>query len=102
MVAKPRAKLTPADPAPPARPQPFPLPLTRSGLSGFPSPAQDYEGRTLDLNKLLMKRLSSTFFMTVTGDSMEALGIAAGDLLVVDSPIWQRKVSLAGRPCQRQ
>ena len=84
------AKLIPADPAPPAQPLPFPLPLTRAGLSGFPSPAQDYEGRTLDLNERLVKRPASTFFMTVTGDSMEALGIAEGDLLVVDSAIEPR------------
>lgn len=82
--------LTPADPAPPLLPLPYPLPLIRAGLSGFPSPAQDYEGRTLDLNERLVKRPSSTFFMTVTGDSMEALGIKEGDLLVVDSAIEPR------------
>ncbi len=82
--------LIPAHPAPPSQPLPYPLMLTRAGLSGFPSPAQDYEGRTLDLNERLVKRASSTFFMTVTGDSMEALGIQAGDLLVVDSAIEPR------------
>lgn len=40
----PHPKLIPADPAPPAQPMPYPMPLTRAGLSGFPSPAQDYEG----------------------------------------------------------
>ncbi len=35
---------------------PHPLALTRAGLSGFPSPAQDYEGRTMDLNERLVKR----------------------------------------------
>ncbi|MDZ7852286.1 MAG: translesion error-prone DNA polymerase V autoproteolytic subunit [Halomonas sp.] len=79
-----------AHPEPPSLPLPFPLPLTRAGLSGFPSPAQDYEGRTLDLNERLVKRPASTFLMTVTGDSMEALGIGAGDLLVVDSAIEPR------------
>jgi DNA polymerase V len=82
--------LIPAPPEPPSLPLPFPLMLTRGGLSGFPSPAQDYEGRTLDLNERLVKRAASTFFMTVTGDSMEALGIHAGDLLVVDSAIEPR------------
>lgn len=85
-----RTALIPAHPAPTALPLPFPLTLTRAGLSGFPSPAQDYEGRTLDLNERLVKRAASTFFMTVTGDSMEALGIQAGDLLVVDSAIEPR------------
>lgn len=82
--------LIPADPTPSTQPLPYPLPLTRAGLSGFPSPAQDYEGRTLDLNERLVKRPSSTFFMSVTGDSMEALGIVDGDLLVVDSSIEPR------------
>ncbi len=50
-------------PTPAPLPLPYPLPLTRAGLSGFPSPAQDYEGRTLDLNERLVKRPSSTFFM---------------------------------------
>ncbi|WP_163558382.1 translesion error-prone DNA polymerase V autoproteolytic subunit [Halomonas sp. NO4] len=86
----PDAKLIPAHPEPPLLPLPYPLPLTRAGLSGFPSPAQDYEGRTLDLNERLVKRPASTFFMTVTGDSMEAFGIAEGDLLVVDSAIEPR------------
>ncbi|QFU01007.1 LexA repressor [Halomonas sp. THAF5a] len=86
----PHDTLIPAHPEPPSLPLPFPLPLTRAGLSGFPSPAQDYEGRTLDLNERLVKRPASTFFMTVTGDSMEALGIGAGDLLVVDSAIDPR------------
>jgi DNA polymerase V len=64
--------------------------LTRAGLSGFPSPAQDYEERTLDLNERLVKRPSATFFMTVTGDSMEALGIHDGDLLLVDRSVEPR------------
>ncbi|MFY0989941.1 LexA family protein [Halomonas sp. C05BenzN] len=86
----PHAPMIPAHPAPPAQPLPHPLALTRAGLSGFPSPAQDYEGRTLDLNERLVKRPSSTFFMSVTGDSMDALGIHDGDLLLVDRSIDAR------------
>lgn len=77
-------------PTPDPLPLPYPLPLTRAGLSGFPSPAQDYEGRTLDLNERLVKRPSSTFFMNVTGDSMGPLGIHEGDILVVDRSIDPR------------
>lgn len=46
----------PPYPAPPSHPLPYPLPLTGADLSGFPSPAQDYESRTLDLNERLVKR----------------------------------------------
>ncbi|WP_302140992.1 LexA family protein [Halomonas alkalicola] len=62
----------------------------RSIISGFPSPAQDYEARTLDLNERLVKRPSASFFMTVTGDSMESLGIHDGDLLLIDRSIEPR------------
>lgn len=77
-------------PAPPPLALPYPLALGRAGLSGFPSPAQDYEGRTLDLNEHLIKRPSSTFFMNVTGDSMETFGIYDGDTLVVDRSLDPR------------
>ncbi|RCV89708.1 LexA family protein [Billgrantia montanilacus] len=79
-----------AHPAPPSLELPYPLALGRAGISGFPSPAQDYEGRTLDLNERLVKKPSATFFMTVTGDSMDRLGIHEGDLLLVDRSIDPR------------
>lgn len=52
--------------------------------AGFPSPAEDYIDRNLDLNKYLIKRPSSTYFMRVTGDSMINAGIHSGDILIVD------------------
>ena len=82
--------LIPAHPDPATQALPYPLALGRAGLSGFPSPAQDYEGRTLDLNERLVKRPSATFFMTVTGDSMVNLGIHEDDLLLVDRSIDPR------------
>ncbi|SEG44258.1 LexA family protein [Billgrantia desiderata] len=84
------ANLIAAHPEPPSLALPYPLALGRAGLSGFPSPAQDYEGRTLDLNERLVKRPSATFFMSVTGDSMERLGIYEGDLLLVDRSLEPR------------
>ncbi|MBW6392414.1 LexA family protein [Billgrantia antri] len=84
------ANLIPAHPEPPSLALPYPLAVGRAGLSGFPSPAQDYEGRTLDLNERLVKRPSATFFMGVTGDSMVRFGIYDGDLLLVDRSIDPR------------
>lgn len=52
---------------------------------GFPSPAQDYVERRIDLNALLIQHPSATYFVTATGDSMIEGGIGSGDLLVVDS-----------------
>lgn len=51
---------------------------------GFPSPAQDYIEDSLDLNKLVVKHPSATYFVRVSGDSMLGAGISNGDLLVVD------------------
>ena len=63
--------------------QPLPLFLTRVP-AGFPSPADDYVDRQLDLNDLLVQRPEATFFVRVEGDSMTGAGIHSGDLLVVD------------------
>ncbi|KAB1443873.1 translesion error-prone DNA polymerase V autoproteolytic subunit [Pseudodesulfovibrio senegalensis] len=52
--------------------------------AGFPSPADDYMERPLDLNEHLVQRPESTYFVRVTGDSMIEAGIHDGDLLVVD------------------
>ncbi|WP_039058304.1 translesion error-prone DNA polymerase V autoproteolytic subunit [Enterobacter sp. Bisph1] len=62
-----------------------PLPLFAERVAcGFPSPAQDYVEETLDLNKLLVKHPSATYFVRVSGDSMIGAGIGDGDMLVVD------------------
>ena len=55
--------------------------------AGFPSPAQDYEEETLDINQYLIRNAPATFFVTVEGDSMINAGIHAGDILVVDRSI---------------
>ncbi|MEZ5470666.1 MAG: translesion error-prone DNA polymerase V autoproteolytic subunit [Marinicella sp.] len=52
--------------------------------AGFPSPATEYLGDTLDLNDYLIKNKTATFFATVEGDSMIGAGIYEGDLLVID------------------
>ncbi len=55
--------------------------------AGFPSPAQDYVERTLDLNELCIKHPAATFFVRVEGDSMSGAGILPNDILVVDRSI---------------
>ena len=64
------------------------IPLFSEAVSaGFPSPAQDYIEKTLDLNELCIKRPAATFFVRVEGDSMIQAGIYAGDILVVDRSV---------------
>ena len=61
------------------------LPLFVGGVSaGFPSPAEDFTDRKLDLNELLIKNPAATFFVRVEGDSMIGAGIHHDDILVVD------------------
>jgi DNA polymerase V len=60
-------------------------PLFLSGVSaGFPSPAEDYIDRKLDLNELLIQNPAATFFVRVAGDSMIGAGIHHDDILIVD------------------
>ncbi len=61
------------------------LPLYLSRIkAGFPSPAEDYLDKKLDLNEYLIKHPASTFFVKVKGDSMVGAGINSGDILIVD------------------
>lgn len=52
--------------------------------AGYPSPAQDYFDGRIDLNAHLIKDITSTFVVRVTGDSMEGAGISDGDELIVN------------------
>jgi len=62
-----------------------PIPFVQAGVSaGFPSPADDYIDRALDLNELLVTNPPATFFVRVDGDSMIDAGIHHGDILSVD------------------
>lgn len=68
--------------------KPLAIPLFVSRVkAGFPSPAQDYVERTLDLNELCIRHSSATFFVRVEGDSMIDAGIYDNDVLVVDRSI---------------
>ena len=60
-------------------------PLFLSNVSaGFPSPADDYIDRQLDLNEYLISNPAATFFVRVAGDSMIEAGISNNDILIVD------------------
>lgn len=55
--------------------------------AGFPSPADDYMDKGLDLNEHLILHPAATFYCRVIGESMRELGIFDGDLLIVDRAI---------------
>lgn len=67
------------------KPSGFSIPFFEFGLvAGFPSPADDYIERSLDLHELLVEHPAATFFVRVEGDSMKGAGMHSGDILVVD------------------
>lgn len=76
-------------PEPPLSPLPGParldLPLFSAPVAaGFPSPADDYVEKHLDLNEYLVKKPAATYFARASGHSMKRLGIFDQDLLIVD------------------
>lgn len=61
------------------------LPLFGTQLpAGFPSAADDYLEKQLDLHALLVEHPVATFFIRIEGDSMINAGMHSGDILVVD------------------
>jgi len=58
--------------------------LTGPAYAGFPSPADDYAEKRLDLNDVVVAHPISTFFMRVAGDSMRDACIYDGDIIAVD------------------
>lgn len=90
------------DPAPPTllgaadlHAEPMPLPhLGFRVTCGFPSPAEDYMGEVLDINQRVISNPVATFFATAEGDSMEGLGIEAGDTLVIDKSLEPKHLDI--------
>lgn len=58
--------------------------------AGFPSPADDYLDKRLDLHAYLVRNEAATFFLRAHGDSMLGAGIHDGDLLIVDRSLEAR------------
>jgi DNA polymerase V len=64
--------------------KPLMLPLAAGEVrTGFPSPADDYLEREIDLVEHLIPHPGATYYVPGKGDLMEGLGIYDGDLLIV-------------------
>lgn len=73
----------------------YEIPLVENKVrAGFPSPAEDYIDKKIDLNKELIRHPSATFFVKVSGDSMQGAGIHTGDMLIVDRALNPKKGSI--------
>ncbi len=70
---------------------PLVLPLAGDRVSaGFPSPAEDFAVKRIDLNAVLITHPQATFLLRVAGESMREAGIFDGDVLIVDRAIKPR------------
>jgi DNA polymerase V len=58
--------------------------------AGFPSPAEDFSQKRIDLNDVLITHPQATFLLRVRGDSMRDDGIFDGAVVVVDRAITPR------------
>jgi len=63
--------------------------------AGFPSPAQDCQEGTIDLNRELISHPESTFCVRVRGESMIDADLHTGDILVVDRGLAAGSGSIA-------
>ncbi|MFO0881840.1 MAG: translesion error-prone DNA polymerase V autoproteolytic subunit [Candidatus Saccharimonadales bacterium] len=61
--------------------------LTNLVQAGFPSPGEELDTSPLDTNQLLVRNPAATFFMRVTGNSMQDAGIYDGDIVVIDKSL---------------
>lgn len=89
-----RSKFPRAMPNPCPMPRPIYSGKILAGQSRFPSPAQDYEQKTLDLNDRFIANPPATFFFTVKGDSMVGAGIFDGATLIVDRALKPKSSSI--------
>ena len=68
----------------------------KEGVSaGFPSPATDFLGNEIDLNKELCKNPLATFYIKVNGNSMINAGISDKDILIVDRSLEPQNNKIA-------
>ena len=63
------------------------LSLESNVRAGFPSPAEDFQAKRIDVLERLVKHPQATYSMTVRGESMREAGIFDGDVLLVDRAI---------------
>lgn len=63
------------------------LPLYLTAIqAGWPSPADDYLDKALDLNEYLIRHPAATYYVRVAGESMSP-DLHPGDILVVDRAV---------------
>jgi len=67
--------------------QPVLVPLYSGVRAGFPSPADDFLLKRIDLSDELIQHPEATFLMRIKGHSMTMAGIDDGDIVIVDRAV---------------
>lgn len=62
--------------------------------AGFPSPADDFIEKSVDLNDVLIRNPTATYIWRVAGDCMIDCKIFPGDVVVVDKSLQPRHRSI--------
>ena len=71
------------------------IPISAScGITGFESPAKDYEQSPLNLDDLLVEVPSATLLYQVLGDDLKVVGVFDHDLVIVDQSVTVRNCDL--------
>lgn len=67
--------------------KPVSVPMFSSVPAGFPSPADDFLHKHIDLGAELIKHPQATYLLRIAGHSMKEAGIFDGDIVVIDKSI---------------
>jgi len=62
--------------------------------AGFPSPADDFWDKSLNLHEYLISKPEATYLVRVSGDSMIGAGINNSDILIVDRSLNPKNNSI--------
>ena len=67
---------------------------TNAKETGFPSPAQGYEAKSFDFNRLLIKNPAATYVMELVETTLTNKGLIPGSLLIIDRSVKPKPGSL--------
>jgi DNA polymerase V len=65
-----------------------------AGITGFESPAAEYQEMGLSLDELLVQNPNATFIGVAKGESMTESGIFDGDVLIVDRSLQAKHMDV--------
>lgn len=68
--------------------------VERPTQTGFSSPATHYSEPRIDLNEVLVKNTSATFYVRVADDTFQDFGIVKNDVLIIDKSLTPKNGQL--------